>query len=102
MDYLLGEDTSFCTVKGFVLFCFFFAFDINVKRALSVKMLFCLSTKQKMNLLVTTDSVHENELEAWIYFKGRSSVLKYPLLKRCSMSLKLPFSSASYIATLFR
>lgn len=64
----------YCEGFGFVLFLF--AFDINVKRTLSVKILFCPSTEQKMDLLVTTDSVHKNELETWIYFKGCSSVLK--------------------------
>lgn len=75
VDYLLGEDASFCTVKGFI--SFFFSLDINIRRTLCIKMWFCLFTEQEMNLLVPTDSVNDNEVEAWIYFKRCSNILKY-------------------------
>lgn len=52
MDYLLGEDTSFCSVKGFVSG---FSLHISIKRTLSIKMHFCPSTEQKRNLLVKPD-----------------------------------------------
>lgn len=92
----------FLYCEGLCFVLFLFSFDISVKRTVSIKMRFCPSTEQKMNLLVTTDSVCENEVEAWIYFKGHSSILKYPLLKHCSMCLKLMFCSASHPAMLFR
>lgn len=42
-----------------------------------MKMCFCLSTEQEMNFLVPTDSVNDNEVEVWIYFKRCSNILKY-------------------------
>lgn len=67
----------YCEGLCFVLFIF--SFDINVKRTLNIKMHFCPCTEQKINLLVTTDSACEHEVEAWIYFKSHSSILEYPL-----------------------
>lgn len=93
MDYLLEKDASFCTLKSFVLFCLF-SFAVNVERTLSIKMPLCPSTEQKMNLLVTTDLVCEDEVEAWIYFKGHSHIFKNPILKHCCMFLKLLFSAS--------